>query len=66
MLIYKIDIIIIVVLPFLIKYLLENKGLAFTLQIESGLVATMIFCGLVFKPLIRRDDNSKIEKSDQW
>ncbi|KAF6041462.1 SLC16A2 [Bugula neritina] len=27
--------------------------------IESGLVATMIFCGLVFKPLIRRNDNSK-------
>jgi len=47
-------------------YLLENKGLAFTLQIESGLVATMILCGLVFKPLIKRDDNSKIEKSDQW
>ncbi|XP_067950664.1 monocarboxylate transporter 10-like [Watersipora subatra] len=39
-------------LPYLLKYLLDTKGLKFTLFIESILIATTILCALVFKPLI--------------
>ena len=40
----------VVALPFMLKHLLETKGLAVTLQVESGLLATTILCALVFKP----------------
>ena len=54
-LLHRITYIMFVALPYLLKHLLDTKGLAFTLQIESDLVATTILCALVFKPLIKRE-----------
>ena len=43
----------------MLKHLLETKGLAVTLQVESGLLATTILCALVFKPLIKKKPKAK-------
>jgi len=49
-----------VALPYLLKYLLDNHGLALTLQVESGLFASTIICALTFKPLIHHPCEEEI------
>ena len=44
-------------LPYMLKYTLRTWGLSVTLQIESGLVATTVICGVIFKPLIPKPTN---------
>ena len=44
-------------LPYMLKYTLRTWGLSVTLQIESGLVATTVICGIIFKPLIPKPTN---------
>lgn len=39
-------------LPYALSFVLESKGISFTLKIETGIVALMVLCSITFKPLI--------------
>lgn len=51
---------IISVLPYALSFVLESKGISFTLRIETGIVALMVLCSLAFKSLIPTDGENDL------
>ncbi|XP_076033621.1 monocarboxylate transporter 10-like isoform X2 [Oratosquilla oratoria] len=41
-----------IVMPFLLKYLLKTEGLKVTFQVLAGMMAALMACALIFKPLM--------------